>query len=45
MNKERFMFRAMSGVQLKGREIAKDLMLMLGLYEIMDQSAMANSVC
>ena len=36
--------RAMCGVQLKDREISKDLMLLLGLNETMDQLAMANSV-
>ena len=33
----------MSGVELREREKAKDLMLMLGLNKTMDQLAMANS--
>ena len=41
---ERFMVRAMCGVQLKDRKISKDLMLMLSLNETIDQLAMANSV-
>ena len=36
--------RAMCGVHLKDREIAKDIMLMLGLNETIDQLTMANSV-
>ena len=32
------------GVQLKDRERFKDMMLILGLNEIIDQLAMANSV-
>ena len=31
------------GIQLKDREISKDLILMLGLNEAIDQLAMANS--
>ena len=38
------MVRAMCGVQLKGRKRSKDLMLMLGLNETIDQLAMSNSV-
>ena len=38
------MVRAMCGVQLKDRKRSKDLMFMLGLYETIDQLAMANSV-
>ena len=38
------MVRAMCEVQLKGRKISTDLMLMLGLNETMDQLDMANSV-
>ena len=34
----------MCGVQLKGRKRSKDLMLMLGLSEAIDQWAMAYSV-
>ena len=34
----------MCGVQLKNRKRTKDLMLMLGLIETIDQLAMANSV-
>ena len=41
---ERSTVRAMCGVQLKNRKISKDLMLMLGLNESIDQLAMANSV-
>ena len=40
---ERSMVRAMCGVQLKDRKRSKDLMLMLGLNETIDQLAMANS--
>ena len=36
--------RAMCGVQLNDRESSKDLMLMLGLSEAMDQLAIASSV-
>ena len=39
------MVRAMCGVQLKGRKRSTDLMFMLGLNEIIDQLAMADSVC
>ena len=35
--------RAMCGVQLKDRNRAKDLMLMLGLDETIDQLTLANS--
>ena len=38
------MVRAMCGVQLKHGKSSMDLMLMLGLREIIDQLAMANSV-
>ena len=41
---ERSMVRTMCGVQLKDRRRSTDLMFMLGLNEIMDQLAMANSV-
>ena len=37
------MAKAMCGVQLKGRKGSRDLML--GLNEIIDRLAMANSVC
>ena len=37
--------RAICGVQLKDRKRSKDLMLMLGLNEAMDQLGMVNSVC
>ena len=36
--------RVMCGVQLKDRKRYTDLMFMLGLWETIDQSAMANSV-
>ena len=36
------MMRTICGAQLKHRECAVDLMLMLGLSEIVDQLAMAN---
>ena len=39
------MVRAICGVQLKDKKRSKDLMLMLGLNETMDQLAMTNSVC
>ena len=39
------MVRAMCGAQLKERKRPTDLMFMLGLNEIIDQLAMANSVC
>ena len=39
---ERFMVRAMSGVQLKDRKTAKAMIL--GLNKTIDQLAMANSV-
>ena len=42
---ERSMVRAMCGVQLKYRKRSTDFMLILGLSEIVDQLAMANSVC
>ena len=42
---ERSMVRAMCGVQLNDRKRTKDLMLMLGLNETIDQLAMASSVC
>ena len=38
------MVRTMCGVQLKDRKRSKDLMLLLGLKETIDQFAMANSV-
>ena len=38
------MLRAMCGVQLKDRERPTIFMFMLGLHEIIDQLAMANSV-
>ena len=38
------MVRAMCGVQIKDRKKYKNLMLMLGLNETIDQLAMANSV-
>ena len=38
------MVRAICGVQLKGRKRSKDLMLMLGLSETIDQLAMAAFV-
>ena len=41
---DRSIVRAMCGVQLKDRKISTDLILMLGLKEIIDQLAMANSV-
>ena len=41
---ERSMARAMCGVQLKNRKCTKDLMLMLGLNETIDQLATANGV-
>ena len=34
----------MSGVQLKDRKRSTDLMLMLGMNEIIDQLAMADSI-
>ena len=40
---ERFMVRAMSGVQLKDRKRSTYLMFMLGLSETIDQLPMANS--
>ena len=36
--------RAICGVQLKDRNIAMELMLMLSLNEAMDQLSVANSV-
>ena len=42
---ESSMVRAMCGVQLKDKKKSKDLMLMLCLNEIIDQLAIANSVC
>ena len=36
--------RSMCGVQLKDRKRSADLMFMLGLHEIIDQLAKANSV-
>ena len=36
--------KAMSGVQLKDRNGATDLMFMLGVHETIDQLVMANSV-
>ena len=41
---ERSTVRAMCGVQLKGRKISIDFMLVTGLSETIDQSAMVNSV-
>ena len=41
---ERSLVRAMCGVHLKDRKTSKDLMLMVGLNETIDQLAMANSV-
>ena len=38
------MVRTMCGTQLKHRKRSKDLMLMLGLNETIDQLVMANSV-
>ena len=38
------MLRAVCAVQLKDRKQYTDLMLMLGLKETIDQSAMANNV-
>ena len=38
------MLRAICRVQLKERKISADLMIMLGLNEIIDQLAIANSV-
>ena len=40
---ERYTVTAMCGVQLKDRKRAKDLVMMLGWNEIIDQLAMANS--
>ena len=41
---EKSMLRAMYGIQLKDRQRSKDLTLMLGLNEAIDQLAMASSV-
>ena len=41
----RSMVKTMCRVQLKDRKQSTDLMLMLGLNEIMDQLAMESSVC
>ena len=41
---KRSMVRAMCGVELKHGKSSMDLMFMLGLREIIDQLAMANSV-
>ena len=38
------MVRAICGVQLKGRKISMDLMLILDFSNTMDHLAMANSV-
>ena len=38
------MVREMCGVQLKYRKRSKDLILVLGLHEAIDQLAMANSI-
>ena len=38
------MVRVMCGVQLKDRKIVRDLMLMFGLNEILDQFGMTNIV-
>ena len=43
-NTERFMVRAICGVQLKDRKRSMDLMFMLGLNETMEQLTIANSV-
>ena len=40
---ERYMVRAICGVQLKDRKISTDFMFMLGLIETTDQLVMANS--
>ena len=37
--------RAMCGEGLRGRQIAKDLMLKMGLNETIGQLATANSIC
>ena len=42
---ERYMERAMRKVQHKGRKRAKDMMLILGLDETIDQLDTENSVC
>ena len=42
--KERFVVRAMCGVQLKDRTRSTDLMFILALSETIDQLAMANGV-
>ena len=42
---ERFVVRAMCGVQLQDRKRYTDLMFMLGLNETIDRFAMANCVC
>ena len=41
---ERFLMRAMCGVQFKDRKRSTDFMFMLGLNEAMHQLAIANSV-
>ena len=41
---ERSIVKAMCGLQLKDRKTSEDLMLMLGLKDIIDELAMANSV-
>ena len=42
---QRSTVRAVCGVQLNDRNRAEDRMLMLGLNEMMEQLAMASSVC
>ena len=42
---ERSMVRAMCGVQLNGTKRTGYMMFMLGLNEVMDQLAVASSVC
>ena len=41
---KRSMVRAICGVQLQDRNRSRDFMLMLGLNEIIDQLAIANSI-
>ena len=43
--KERFLVRAMCGVQPKNRKRSTDFTFMVGLNETIDQLAMASSVC
>ena len=42
---ERSMESAMCGLQLKDRKRAKELMLVLGLNETVDQLSIASNVC